>query len=652
MFIVDVIPIKKGFGKESLSYFSKNKINEGSLVKIPIRGKSIWGIVSHSSLAAIKKSELKSSNFAVKKISESAKEVFFEGWWLRSVKKIANYFAVSSGSVMTAFIPSLALDNINQLVRTIPLKKKSKRKDSKSNIKSEILCIQTDEEERYGYYRSAIREEFAKKHSVFICLPTHEEIKRAELEFEKGIEKYTYVFHSGMSKQELLKKWNAALSENHPILIIATPKWLLMPRHDIGTIILDKESSSAWRTIARPFIDMRKGVEYFARERGSRLIFGDTVLRIETIWRLKNDEIIPFEPVKFRINSPAQSLLYDMKEEKVRESNSSFQILSQVLIRLIKKAEEEDKKIFIYATRKGLSPVTVCSDCGEEVLCSNCKSPVVLYKSRNGEDDKNIFRCHQCGNTRTAKEVCKKCGSWRLQPLGIGIERVVEEIKKAFKDSEISRKIFEISKDATTAQGAHNVIQKFYNSKSAILVGTEMAFYYLHKPVDYTAIVSIDSLFSVPDFKIREKIFHLVLNMKLFAKERCLVQTRNAEKNTLELALAGNLLDFYKMEIEERESLEYPPYSVFIKITIRGEKSVVEKESNFLEQFFDKWHPVVFNSISERREYPAAANCVLKIDRNIWPYTNERNAPPNELLQKILSLPPYFEVKIDPENLL
>ncbi len=652
MFIVEVIPIKRGSSKESLSYFSASKVATGSLVKASLRSKLVWGVVISCSPAAEQKALLKASSFTVRKIprhSQKNQKLFFPEWWMRAAAKIALYFSTTTGSVIALFTPAPVLENIVTLVKLIP---PNNTKLPNGRVRSEILCIQTEDRERFGYYKRAIREEFAKKHSIFLCLRTLEDIKKAVSHFKKGIEKYTFVFHSGQTRLELVERWSRALLEEHPILIIATAQWLSIPRSDLGTIILDKEGSLGWKTLSRPYIDMRKAVEFFAKERGVRLILGDSVLDIETIWRYKSDEISAFEPVKFRLTSPVETSLVSMKSRNLPEDRS-FKIISTPLAELLKRTRDENKNIFIYATRKGLASVTVCNDCGEEVLCHNCSSPVVLYKAsaekmpisaKDGHLLGNTFRCHQCGSVRSAKELCKKCGSWRLMPLGVGIERAIEEVEKMFPDPNTKTNILVISKDATTQSKAAQVAEKFYRTPGSILVGTEMAFYYLKSPVDFTAVGSIDSLFSVPDFRIREKIFHLILNMKLLAREQCLVQIRGAEKTTIELALSGNLLDFYKMEIEDRRLLQYPPFSVFIKITVRGERDLVNRESQFLQRYFDKWNPVVFESHSERRDSPAAYNCVIKVPRGQW--------PDPELLPKILSLPPHFEIKVDPDNLL
>lgn len=646
MFVITVIPIKKGFRKESLSYFSKEPLEAGSVIKAPIRGKNYFAIVTESAEAESLKAEIKSSSFALKKADSFKTESFFGKNWQKAVKRTAQYSAATSGEMLFSLIPSLALENLESLAKD----KQAKAPASKGSSliepgKKEILAHQAEEGDRILNYKSAVREAFAKKSSVFISLPTNKGIKEMESFLEKGIEEYTFAFFSDMPRKEFINSWKKAAKANHPVLVIGSPIWTILPREDFQTIILEKENSAGWKTLSRPYVDLRKFMEMYAEESGAKLIFGDTVLRAETLWRYKNGEAGEFEGVKWRIapmGFQQKIKLIEMRKPEAAGKNyeSEFRAVGKDLLSLIARSGEEKKNIFIYTTRKGLAPITVCRDCGEEVVCNNCASPVVLYKNPSASNEANFFRCHQCGETRNAKELCHKCGSWRLVALGVGIERVVEEIKEALPNIEI----FQIHKEADGDETAAETADKFYTTPGSVLVGTEMALHYLREPVSYSAIASIDPLFFVPDFRIREKIFRIALNVKLLAKEECLAQIRKAEKETLELALSGNIADFYKMEIKEREALQYPPFSVFLKITARGNHNFTEKESKNLESIFEKWQPTVFHSTAEKKAADSAVNCVIKLPMDKW--------PDEELRHKIMSLPPYFEIKIDPDNLL
>ena len=187
-------------------------------------------------------------------------------------------------------------------------------------------------------------------------------------------------------------------------------------------------------------------------------------------------------------------------------------------------------------------------------------------------------------------------------------------------------------------------MEQFQEARGAILVGTELALAYLHKKVHTTAIAAIDSLFSIPDFRIREKIFRLILEIKSLAKENFVIQSRNSNDKVVDLALSGNLADFYKLEIADREVLQYPPFSIFVKVTVRGTKNFVTKETENLRQILAPWQPIIFASIHEKKGTQAAVNAILKIPHDQYP------DPQLSLVLK--SLPPHFELKISPDNLL
>jgi primosomal protein N' (replication factor Y) (superfamily II helicase) len=612
MFVITVIPIKRGFG-EVISYFSGKRVIPGSVIQVPLRSGSVYALVLNCEGAKTYKAELRSSDFALRKIENVKSAPFFSQPFMNAVKRFAEFYATSPGEVLAKLVPKIVLENISLLSNPL---------EDAHQGKGKVELIQGTDEERMDHYKQIIKAELTKKRSVFLCLSTEEEIERAKLSFPNSV-----VFRAKMSKLALLKNWRIATSK--PSLIIGTPNFLFLPMSDMGTIILDNEASDTWKTFHRPFVDFRKFVALFAVEAGLRLTQGDLCLSVETLFHHKPDN--------FSIESKIESEIVKVEKEII--SHKIFESISK------------SGRSFVYSTRKGLSSMTVCRDCGEQVTCNNCGSPVVLYK----KDKENIFRCHQCGATRSAAERCKRCNSWRLLPLGVGVEKVKEEIKKRLKDVEI----YEINKEATpTSQKARAVADKFYKSKKGVLIGTEMALNFLYKPVEFVAIASIDSLFAIPNFRIREKIFHTILEMRSKATNKFIVQIRNTERETVELALAGNILDFYKREIKEREELDYPPYSVFIKVTVRGTKNFVEKEMAHLEEIIKNWNLVLPHSIlpssSEKLGAQYAMNCIIKMSRDSWftPRSGSVVGPNPKLVSLLRSLPPHYEIKIDADNLL
>ena len=110
--------------------------------------------------------------------------------FLEAITETATYFATTPGNVLAHLIPSFVLENPNVLASF----KKTEEKE-RGKIKNQSVILQTPQSERFDHYRALIREEFAKKHSVFLCLPQNEDIKEAKAILERGIESYVVTFH-------------------------------------------------------------------------------------------------------------------------------------------------------------------------------------------------------------------------------------------------------------------------------------------------------------------------------------------------------------------------------------------------------------------------------------------------------------------------
>lgn len=630
MKLLEVIPIMKGISKETLTYFTSKDVSAGSIVKIPLRKKMISGIVLSLQEVSDVKSSIKDSPYSIKKIEKINSFELIRPEFVETAKETANYLASSTGYVLNSIIPKSILLNADKLKIEI-------KKPLEISRPYEKFILQADDEERCANYRSLIREEFAKGFSVFFCLPTIQDIKKTLEILSKGIEQYAFILQSGLSKKEISETWMKILSEPHPVLIIATGSFLSIPRSDIGTIIIDKENSSSYKSQSRPHFDIRKFSEILSNKIGAKLIFGDLLLRTETIWRHNQGEFMEFSPLKLRSLSTAKQEIVDMKKIKDKKGESVFKIVSGQMESLICQNQENNEHMFVFVARRGLSPTTVCNDCETIVACSFCKAPTVLHRSNK----ENFFLCHRCGERRNALEKCSNCDSWNLTPLGIGMEKVYQELSEKFP----KMKIFRIDADnSPTHNVASQTAKKFYESPGSLLLGTEMAFVYLNEKMANTAVVSVDSFFSLPDFRINEKVLNILLKTRSYATKNFLIQTRDTSQKVIEYATKGNLAEFYREEINNRKELLYPPFSTLIKITVSGDKKKVADEMDKLEKHIDPYPVSIFPAFTPFAKGKYSMHALIKIPRSDW--IDEK------LLEKLLSLPPNFNVNVDPESLL
>ncbi|PIP86371.1 primosomal protein N' [Candidatus Campbellbacteria bacterium CG11_big_fil_rev_8_21_14_0_20_44_21] len=626
MQLIEVIPISKSVPKESLFYFTGKKVACGSIISVPLRKKEIKGLVISKKSVSSSKSELRQQRFSLRKVADPKPQYLFSDSFFESAAELSDFSLHPLGSVIHSLVPSVFLSLPHELLK----KKKTKQK----GYIHEKYIIQASQEERFSHYKNILREQLAQKRSVVFLSPSIALSEKAYEKLAKGIGAHCRLIHSAMGKKKIYRIVEEILFSPKPLVLITTGKFLSIPRSDIGAIILDGENSSFYKEKKRPYTDIRDFAEIFSKKIKAKLFLGDLYLRTETLWRFEAGEIIEFLPPKTNLNFSNEARLVDMRQ-KVKKAGG-FKIVGKELESLIKKSLKEREKIFLFVARHGLHPVTVCGDCGKSVSCERCSSPVVLHKAGS----KNFFLCHKCGRSRSAEERCKKCNSWKLVPLGIGIELLEKKLKENFR----GLKIFRIDGDVSpTFSKATKVLDEFEKEEGGLLIGTEMAVNYL-TPVSYSGIVSMDSFFSIPDFHINEKILNLSLRIREKTKKTMIIQTRDPEQPVLEFIKSGYVMDFYRKEIEERKKFGFPPFSVFIKIVFSGRSEEVLKEGEKLKEYFNAFDISVYPGFVSKVKNKYIRNAIIKMDKN-------SRIEPN-LKKKILSLPPKFSVDVNPDNLL
>ncbi|MFA5987192.1 MAG: hypothetical protein WC797_00880 [Candidatus Paceibacterota bacterium] len=646
--IATVIPISRGVFKEELSYFTSLDIKSGDIVKIPVRNKTSLGIITNLAAASETKIDIKKSDFELKKILDVVPNSFLRNEFVEAAHKTAKFFATNTGQAIASFVPQIIVEHA--LEKGLSLSEKSiETYKTTKNPKHEIRLIQATDDERLSFYRSIIRESLAQKTSTFLCLPTTQDVERMVVTLGKGIEQYIVVLHGSITPKEILKRWKKALAEERPLFIIGTPMFLSLPRHDIGTIILEQESSEAYKARSRPLIDNRIFVENLARELGIKLIIGDLVLRIETIYRHEANGGTQVLPVKRKFNSAANHYLVNLQNS--RPSIAQGSINKEEFIYISKELREilinsGNKNSFLLVARKGLAPSTICCDCGKFVLCDKCDYPLSL--KRFGA--KNIFVCNQCKTETPSERKCSNCLGWRLKTLGVGIERVEQEIKKVVPN----KKIFRIDGDSTPDhKKASEIASEFLSEPGSILLGTSMAIPYLPSQIDNTAVVSLDSLFFVPEFRMSEKIFGIVTRTRLLAIKNFVFQTRKPEEKIIERAFHGDFAGFYREELELRKELNYPPFSVLIKISRTGQRGKISEEITELETFLKKYKPTKYYAGGTGSTDIVTANLLIKIDHQDWPEKESiKDSIEMNLIDTLKNLPPRFVTDIEPRDLI
>ncbi|MFA6353546.1 MAG: hypothetical protein WCW93_01285 [Candidatus Paceibacterota bacterium] len=643
MKIISVIPLKKNTLRGDLTYFSNLDIAVGNIVSVPIRNKETLALVTSSEELTERKSNIKNMNFNLRKVTKDKGDSVFLKEFLNTIFDTSKYFAQNKNKTLASLIPNIFLEEYDKIAKI-----KNSHQDifkNEQKLRTEKLLFQYPLEDRISIYKTLIRESFAKGKSIFVVVPTQFDIEKFTDQLSKGIEQFTFSIQSGINKKKNLTTYEKIINATHPVLIIGTPPFLSIPKKDIGTIILEHENSNAYKMIAMPHLDLRVFVEIYTSKINARFIMADEILRYETIGRKDIDNFNPLYPLSFRIDFEGEIEILSKK----KNNKEKFQIFNDESIKEIKLALESKKNVFIFSLRKGLATMTLCKDCNETVSCKKCGAPLVLYTSH--KDKKRVFVCNRCEINIDGDTNCTLCGGWNLLPLGIGTDTVHEEISKLFPKI----KIFKLDKEsAKTASGAKKIIKDFEENKGSILIGTEMAFFYLQEKVAFSVIASFDSLWSIPNFQMGEKIIQIILSIINRTKEKVIIQIKNEDDASMLAIKTSNLLSFVREELKDRKNLGYPPFKRFIKITYKGDKEQTKKARKMLKEIFKEYNPEIFSGFIAKNKNNYRTNALIKLELKQWslPELSHGSSIDQNLFNLLSSLPPSYEVLVDPEDLL
>ncbi len=634
MYSVRVMPVAKGIFKDYLTFFSREKIPEGSVVETNIRGRKVPGIVLEVTDVRDLKSDIRSADFALKKLELDTEPTrVFSSEFIAAIRETARFHAASDSAVAASLAPASILTSLSGVAEA-PIRKTPE----KSATKSEVVLLQAEYAERVRTYRNLVREAFARKSSVMILAPTVSEAERLSKELSRGIEDSVIVLTGDMPKKKFLTHWNRTLTSPEPCVIIGTPLALSLPRHDIDTLVIERESAKSYRALQRPYLDMRHAAEYVAKGWGARFILADFPLRSETRHRLEGHEADELSRMQVRPQGTTEVGIVDTRpQDSKRGEKRVFTTLSTATKDVLKEELRKGGRAVVFAARRGIAPLTVCNDCGTPVTDPVSGTPMVLHKTEKG----NVFISGYSGAVIPAETSCRVCGGWNLATLGIGIDRVYDEVVKEFPDAQV---ILFTKDTAPTHRTAQKLSDKFYGGNNAIIVGTERMLPYLSAPVEISAVASIDSLLSLPAWRAHEHALSILFYLRERAENRLIIETRQPEHVVMKTIESGNPADFYREEIQEREKYSYPPFAVFVGLTALGGKAEVEKARELIESSFKDYDLVGPMPAEAREKNIWSAKAVIRLSKGTW--------PDEALLEKLKSLPPNILIAIDPDELV
>jgi primosomal protein N' (replication factor Y) len=649
--IVEVVPLSRTARVESLSYFSAGDVSPGQLARIDVRRKKMWGLVVAARAVEDAKAEIKSSDFELKRLGKVQAGAFFLPEFVAAARETARWHAADHGAVLASFVPSAIAEK--------PPASPAQTVGPRGNRVAAKYCVMDRDQDRFAEYRSVARQELARRRSVLFLVPTAEDARVAAESLGKGIQGSCFELSSGVSAKLQVARWAEAVAAERPVVVVATPAFMALPRADWGAIVIERESSPAYRTRRRPVVDCRYLAERYAEGLGCPIYLGDLMLRADTVQRYRAHEIMEHRNLRLRALSDAECEVVEISkaaDEGPTKTQADVDAaaaraamrrgpITPQLAALIEEARGRGERTFLFVGRKGLAPLLTCDDCGHTVACGSCGRPLALYGARkSGESAKAPeVRCRTCGTARAAEDKCPRCGGWRMKGLGFGTETVAAALAHGFPDAQV----FVVDAEATpTAPAARKAVEKWYATPGGILVGTEMAANLAREEFECLGVVSVDALLAVPEHRMRERVLAALLYLRSHTKRRVLIQTRLKGESLYGHAIRGTLADFYREELDERREYGFPPFGLLVRATVGGKTpaDAMKRAKEILAGAIPKHEPSIYPGREPLAKGVVPAHALWKLPRDPWPNP--------EIARALRALPPEVGLEVDTDAIL
>jgi primosomal protein N' (replication factor Y) len=373
------------------------------------------------------------------------------------------------------------------------------------------------------------------------------------------------ILHSHLSLGEQFDEW-WRIKNGEVDVVIGPRSALFAPQPDLGIIIIDEEHEWTYKQHEQsPRYHTHHVALKMSKQMGCTVVMGSATPDIETYYHAcKGDfhllrlqeRVTPVE------NAPLPHVtVIDMRSE-LKDGNRS--IFSRALSTAIDRVVENHEQAILFLNRRGMSTYIQCRNCGYVLKCRRCEVPLTYHL------DTEALLCHQCNYHTNVPQICPKCSSRRIRFLGIGTEKLEQEVKLAFPMARLLR----WDRDVTRGRYSHQrILDKFRSHQADILVGTQMVAKGLDLPlVTLVGVINADLSLSLPDFRSSERTFQLLSQVAGRAgrgpiKGQVIIQTYNPEHYAIQAAAEHNYALFYEQEINYRRQFHEPPFAQLANLT-------------------------------------------------------------------------------------
>ena len=375
------------------------------------------------------------------------------------------------------------------------------------------------------------------------------------------------IIHSKMTPAKKKVEWEKIYSGKSKIVIGARSA-IFAPVNNLGYIIMDEEHENTYKQEDNARYHTRNVALKRAMLEDCKVIFGSATPSFETYYYAQKGSIKLLE-LNERYNGAT------LPEVEVVNLEDEEGYLSKTLLKNMKETISKGEQVILILNRKSHSVQVKCHECNEKLKCPRCSVNLQYYKQIN------MLKCSHCEYNVKMYEKCPNCESSKFNFLGMGTEKLEEELEELFGKENILRM------DSTTMK-TNSLLKKAYtdfiNQKYQILVGTQIVAKGFHFPnVTLVGVINSDQILQFSDFRAGEKTFQLVTQAagrsgRGDKKGKVIIQTYNSDSNLIESIKNSDFKSYYNEDMSLRELVKLPPFVKYIKIIVSSKKEEKSKK--------------------------------------------------------------------------
>lgn len=376
--------------------------------------------------------------------------------------------------------------------------------------------------------------------------------------------KNVHVYHSKQSSVAQRKTWLQAIAQNpdHGRVFVGPRSALFLPIRTIGLIIVDEAHDGAYKQDTGSRYNGLLVAAALAKIHTAKMVFGSATPPIQETQQIVNKGGVLVQ-MKNLAKPNSGSRLFDIID-MTNKNNRSKQshLLSKILINSIGTTIKNGEQALVFLNRRGTARMLLCDNCGWHAECSNCDMPLVYHH------DNYKTKCHICGQQSSASPNCPECKN-SLTQRSPGTKAIEQELIELFPNAKIARYDSDNNKVDSFAEQYDSV----RSGEVDILIGTQLLTKGLDLPLLSTVgILQADSALLMPDYTSEERAFQQLVQVSgrvgrgHVDTARVILQTYQPEHKLFSFVQQHDWNRFYKYELSQRRSGNYPPYSYAMRI--------------------------------------------------------------------------------------